>query len=212
MKRLLKLRKSTLFFLPILGAVIGCASASVSYYRDPESLGKTYKRVAILYPIQNVGVRIQIENQVKQYMRKKGVDALTAAEVYSPTKTLDPQEFIFSMKKYGIEGLIFIKDSQTAEQLHTYLVPNTNTVNVRTTDTYGNSYYSTGTYTTYNTSSYSTYATTSNVEVYDLETFKRVWVGTVDGTGLSPDQVATKMISVTTDEMIKSRLLSASLK
>lgn len=175
--------------------LVGCASATVTYFRDPASINRAYSKIAVTYLSSDLVLRAYIETETSNMLRKKGVSAVALSSIYSPTEVQSAENLLHSLTSNGIELLLAVTDAAS----------NTSTSYMG----FANTNYSTGT-TSYSMIPITSVQSTANVQAYDVEQGKNVWVATANGRGERPKRVYDAMIEEVIAKMLEPGLLSAS--
>ena len=195
--------------------LFGCATARISSFRDPSALNKTYSSVVVMYPIDNLSVRTKIESMAIESFTNSKVKAASSLTVYSPTKEFNESEFYQAVAKSGFETVLLVKRADSASKTSYSAITNyTGNSNY----TYNSNLMGGGNlYGNHNGSAYTsllestTYNSNAQIELWDVKTKTRVWVGSVDGESghySSYDGMLEKMIDTTKEELIKASLLA----
>lgn len=157
----------------------GCASTSVTAYKDPNFASKTYESLAIYANTENLEWRQSLEQTMVAEINKRGGYAVPSMSLIPPTRDYEPGEAArILFRENNIGGLITIKVGDSGVQQQWIPQTGSTTTSSGTVSTYGN----TG---TYSGTSSTTYQGGYNVnkpwakmstELIDLESGKKVWV------------------------------------
>lgn len=160
-----------------LGLLAGCASTTMSTYRDPGTTGRSAMGSVAVFAIDgDLGSRQTVETvAVTRLTEATGTRAVRAIDLLPPTRNIPPEEATRILQEAGIEGVLFLV--LTDAYSDTYETPGT----ARTTGfgtLYGNSLYLHSTTTYQRGHTYTRPRTEHELKLVDVRSGQVVWMST----------------------------------
>lgn len=174
--KIMKYLKQVLLVLTVL-YLSGCAWTTLSTVKNPELSQIKFKKVLIVAPFSDIGLRKQTENAFVAQFNLSGVNvtAIPSIEIIPPVKDYDEQELVGILKKNNVDGVLVValQDYWTSE---TYIPKSSSSRG--SASLFGNSLY----YQSY-TREYGGYYVSKpvvkfEIRLFDSESEKIAWLGT----------------------------------
>jgi hypothetical protein len=97
--------------------VTGCASTSMTSFRDPSFATKAFHRILIVSPFADLESRTKSESRFVECFSRYAVEGISSIRVFMPTRTYTNEELSKLLSENGIDGvlLVTLADAYTAQ-------------------------------------------------------------------------------------------------
>lgn len=97
--------------------IAGCASTSMTSFRDPSFAKKTFHRILVVSPFADLESRTKAEAVFVERLAKYSVEGILSIRVFMPTRTYTNEELLKFLSEHMIDGvlLVTLTDAYTAQ-------------------------------------------------------------------------------------------------
>jgi hypothetical protein len=113
-----------------LFSIGGCASTSMSSFRDPQYLNHKCERIAVIVGSSNLMVRAELEQKMVRSFREDGVFAIAGTQIFPPTRTIADSTIAPTLLEKGIDSYLLIAPG--AYGVEDFALPSLTSGHVRT--------------------------------------------------------------------------------
>jgi hypothetical protein len=94
----------------ILGLVLitGCATTSISSFRDPSFVGKRFQRILVVAPFADLESRTKAESAFVEGLAKYAVEGISSILVLMPTRTYTSEDLSKLLSENQIDGVLLV--------------------------------------------------------------------------------------------------------
>lgn len=194
-----------------LSALSGCASTSVTAFKDPEFANARFERIAVYANTLNLEWRSSLEQGMAEEVIAQGGSAIPSMLIIPPTANQSAEEAVQALIDNNVSAVlqIDIGDSGVQEQW----IPQTGstTTTTGTASVYGNTGVYSGSSHTTNYGGYNVNKPWANMQtrLFDVESGKTVWIASSSTGGNAYadwDDIRSSYCKKIASEMVKSNI------
>jgi hypothetical protein len=180
-----------LLMLLALPAMISCATAEITAFRDPAMSGVSYSDVAVFFPSRNLELRSYVEYGIARTLSDHKIGSERTVQLVAPTEEPTPAVFAERLRKEAFDALLIVTD--TASTASTSSPPSSPWTSGKDL---------------YFTAGHIEIDRRVNVSIVDLRLGKVVWVGTVTGLEHGREGPLFELGRIVTRKLLADRVIS----
>jgi len=101
-------RLKQLLLMLIVIYLSGCASTILNTIKNPELSEVKFRKLLIVAPFSDIGLRKQTENSFVAEFNSSGVSAISSIELIPPLKDYNEQELLKILEQNNIDGVLVV--------------------------------------------------------------------------------------------------------
>lgn len=104
----MKKQRAIFVLLIWMAFIVGCASTSITSFRDPSFATKTFYRILVVSPSADLESRTKAESAFVERLAKHSVEGIPSISVFMPTRTYTNEELLKLLSENSIDGVLLV--------------------------------------------------------------------------------------------------------
>ena len=104
------MKRSGILVFYLLGIFLmgGCASTSITSFRDPSFAAKSFHRILAVVPLADLESRTEAEKAFVERLGTYSVEGVPSIRVFMPTRTYTNEELFKLLSENKIDGVLLV--------------------------------------------------------------------------------------------------------